>query len=97
MHPSAQSKTNEVREVLWKEVLGGKLLIASSKFRVKHLGKAPNSPLARVPKFDAHGVERATGLGASFGAILSDGKPALTRGRVVHQLAPSYSLLSNML
>lgn len=61
MHPSAQSKTNEVREVLWKEVLGGKLLIVSSKFRVKHLGKAPNSPLARVPKFDAHGVERATG------------------------------------
>lgn len=27
----------------------------------KHLREAPNSPLARVPKFDAHGRERPTG------------------------------------
>lgn len=35
MHPSAQAKTCEVREALWKETLGGKLLIVSSGFREK--------------------------------------------------------------
>jgi hypothetical protein len=43
------------------EVIRGKTLITSSSYRERELQSLPCSPLARVPKYDAAGIERATG------------------------------------
>ena len=61
MHDSANLKADEVRRTIYVEVISGKTLITSSQYREQKLHSLPCSPLARVPKYDAAGIERPTG------------------------------------
>ena len=61
MHDSANLKADEVRRTIYLEVISGKTLITSSSYRERELRSLPCSPLARVPKYDAAGIERSTG------------------------------------
>lgn len=61
MHRSAAEHIDEVLELIWKEASSGKTILISAGFREKHLPDVPNSPIARIPKFDAKGVERKKG------------------------------------
>ena len=61
MHKSAEEHVEEVLKLVWEEVVQGKSLIISASFREAHHPDLPNSPLARIPKFDAKGKERPTG------------------------------------
>jgi hypothetical protein len=61
MHTSAEQKVEEVLKLVWSEVVQGKSLIVSAGFRELYLPHLPNSPLARIPKYDAKGNERPTG------------------------------------
>lgn len=61
MHTSAAQHIGEVLELVWSEVSTGKTILISASFRETFFPTLPNSPIARIPKYDAKGVERPKG------------------------------------